>query len=126
MVEIIFLGTSAMVPTKERSHSSIFISYKNEGILLDCGEGTQRQLKIADIRPSKITKIFISHWDGDHVLGLPGLLQTLSMSKYEGIKIGEEVLEGLVADNNAPVGDEAPPVADDPPPITDNVETVEI
>jgi len=81
-MEIVFLGTSAMVPTKERNHSAIFISYKNEGILLDCGEGTQRQFKIAGISPTKITKIFISHWDGDHVLGLPGLLQTLSSSEY--------------------------------------------
>ena len=82
MMEIVFLGTSAMVPTKERNHPGIFISYKNEGILLDCGEGIQRQLKIAGISPTKITKIFISHWDGDHVLGLPGLLQTLGLQKY--------------------------------------------
>jgi len=84
-MEIVFLGTSAMVPTKERNHSAIFLSYKNEGILMDCGEGTQRQLKIAGISPTKITKIFISHWDGDHILGIPGLLQTLSSSGYGGI-----------------------------------------
>lgn len=84
-MEIVFLGTSAMVPTKDRNPSSILIIYKNEGILLDCGEGTQRQLKIAGISQTKITKIFISHWDGDHVLGLPGLLQTLSNSEYNGV-----------------------------------------
>ena len=60
-MEIIFLGTSSMVPTKERNQSSVFISYENEGILLDCGEGTQRQLKLAGIAVSKITKILISH-----------------------------------------------------------------
>ncbi len=87
-MQIIFLGTSSMVPTKERNHSAIFFKYKNEGILFDCGEGTQRQLKIAEIKPSSITKIIISHWHGDHVLGIPGLLQTLASSQYSGtIKI---------------------------------------
>lgn len=84
-MEITFLGTSCMVPTKERNHSALLLTYKNEGILVDCGEGTQRQLRIADIRPTRITKILISHWHGDHVLGLPGLLQTLSASGYPGI-----------------------------------------
>jgi ribonuclease Z len=82
-MEIVFLGTSCMVPTKERNHQGIFISYKEEGILADCGEGVQRQFKIADIKPTKISVILISHWHGDHVLGLPGLLQTLNSSGYE-------------------------------------------
>lgn len=83
-MQVIFLGTSAMVPTKDRNHFSFYLSYKNEGLLFDCGEGTQRQIKIAGIKPSKITRIFISHFHGDHILGLPGLLQTLSASQYEG------------------------------------------
>jgi len=82
-MEIIFLGTSAMVPTKERNHSSVLVSYGTEGILVDCGEGTQRQIKIAGIKPSKVTKVLISHWHGDHVLGLPGLIQTLAKNGYE-------------------------------------------
>ena len=81
-MELVFLGTSAMVPTKERNHSALFIKYGKEGILVDCGEGTQRQFKLADESATKITKIIISHWHGDHVLGLPGLLQTLSASEY--------------------------------------------
>lgn len=83
-MQIVFLGTSAMVPTKDRNHFSFYMKYKDEGILFDCGEGTQRQLRIAGIRPSRITKIFISHMHGDHIFGLPGLLQTLSASQYEG------------------------------------------
>jgi len=81
-MQILFLGTSSMVPTKERNHSSILISYGSEGILIDCGEGTQRQLKIAGIKLAKITKILISHWHGDHVLGIPGLIQSMGSSDY--------------------------------------------
>jgi ribonuclease Z len=81
-MELLFLGTSSMVPTKERNHSGILLTYGSEGILVDCGEGTQRQLKLAGIPANKITKVLISHWHGDHVLGLPGLLQTLGASEY--------------------------------------------
>ena len=72
-----------MIPTRERNHSSILISYKDQGILVDCGEGTQRQLRIAGIKPSKITKLLITHWHGDHVLGIPGLIQNLAAHNYK-------------------------------------------
>ncbi len=81
-MQLTFLGTSSMVPTKERNQIAVFLSYGSEGILFDCGEGTQRQFKIAGIGLTKITKILISHWHGDHVLGLPGLIQSLSASDY--------------------------------------------
>ncbi len=84
-IGITFLGTGNAIPTKLRNHTSILISFKDENILLDCGEGTQRQLRHADISPTKISRILITHWHGDHVLGLPGLLQTLSMSAYNKI-----------------------------------------
>ncbi|MFT4304886.1 MAG: ribonuclease Z [Candidatus Woesearchaeota archaeon] len=82
-IELHVLGTASMVPTKDRNLTSIFLSYENKGILFDCGEGTQRQMKIVGIKPNKINMIFISHWHGDHVLGLPGLLQTLGNSDYD-------------------------------------------
>ena len=82
-MQIIFLGTSCAKPTKERNHSSIFLSYGSEGILMDCGEGTQRQLTIAGVKASKITKVLITHWHGDHVLGIPGLIQTLGLTGYD-------------------------------------------
>ena len=83
-MQLAFLGTSSMVPTKERNQIAVFLSYGSEGILFDCGEGTQRQFKIAGISLTKVTKILLSHWHGDHVLGLPGLIQTLSSTDYKG------------------------------------------
>ncbi len=81
MIEITFLGTGSMQPTKIRNHSAILLSYHAENILMDCGEGTQRQMRIAGIKPAKITRILVSHWHGDHVFGLPGLLSTMGADK---------------------------------------------
>jgi ribonuclease Z len=82
-MEVIFLGTSSMVPTKDRNQSGVLIRYKNEGILVDCGEGTQRQFKQKGIPLSRITKILITHWHGDHVFGLPGVISTLGAADYQ-------------------------------------------
>jgi len=78
-LEIIFLGTSAGVPTTKRNTSSIAVLRKGELFLFDCGEGTQRQMMAAGVGFSRETKIFISHLHGDHTLGLPGLIQTMDM-----------------------------------------------
>jgi ribonuclease Z len=82
MVEITFLGTSSMKPTKTRNHSGILLKYKTENILMDCGEGTQRQMKIGGIKPAKITRLLISHWHGDHVFGIPGLMSTMGADQF--------------------------------------------
>jgi ribonuclease Z len=81
LINLTILGTSGMVPTKERNVQSIHLDYDGEGILFDCGEGTQRQMNIAGINRTKIKKVLISHWHGDHVSGLIGLIQTLGNSK---------------------------------------------
>lgn len=75
--KIVLLGTSSAVPTKERNNSSVYLKYKGEAFLFDCGEGTQRQIITADLNMYRINHIFISHLHSDHVLGLPGLIQTI-------------------------------------------------
>ena len=80
---ITFLGTSSAIPTKTRNHMSILLSYKNENILIDCGEGTQRQFRKANINPCNLTRLLITHFHGDHVFGLPGLFQTLGLNNYQ-------------------------------------------
>ncbi|MEM4253891.1 MAG: ribonuclease Z [Candidatus Woesearchaeota archaeon] len=82
-MEITILGTAGSMPTKERNVLSVFLKYKAEGLLFDCGEGTQRQMKMAGIPLSKVTRIFITHWHGDHVIGLPGLLFSLGLTVYD-------------------------------------------
>jgi ribonuclease Z len=82
-IKITFLGTSSSTPTKKRNHTAILLSYKNENILIDCGEGTQRQFKYANLSINKINKILITHKHGDHTFGIPGLLQSLAMNNYE-------------------------------------------
>jgi ribonuclease Z len=81
-IKVTILGTSSHNMTAKRNHPGFLLSYNGESILIDCGEGIQRQLKKAKINPCKLTKILITHWHGDHTLGIPGLLQTLSMSEY--------------------------------------------
>ncbi len=81
-IKLVFLGTGSAVPTAKRNHPAVLLQYKDENILVDCGEGTQRQFRIAKLNPCKLTRILITHWHGDHVLGLPGLLQTLALNGY--------------------------------------------
>lgn len=81
-VEITFLGTADAIPTRERNHTSILLNFEGENLLIDCGEGTQRQFRIARLNPCKITRLLITHWHADHVLGIPGLLKTLELSGY--------------------------------------------
>ena len=78
-MEIIFLGTSSAVHSKERNQVSIALKAFGEVMLFDCGEGTQRQMLHTKVSPMKISKIFITHFHGDHILGLPGLLQSLGL-----------------------------------------------
>lgn len=82
-MEITFLGTSSAVHSFERNHPSIVLKAFGKVMMFDCGEGTQRQLIYAKISPMKISKIFITHFHGDHVLGLPGLIQSMNFRGRE-------------------------------------------
>ena len=83
-MELIFLGTSAGVPTRSRNVTAILLDLKHPtrgGLwLFDCGEGTQHQLLHTSYHPGKVDKIFITHLHGDHLFGLPGLLCSRSMA----------------------------------------------
>ena len=77
--ELIVLGTASQVPTRHRNHNGYLLRFDGEGVLFDPGEGTQRQMIVAGVTASSITRICITHFRGDHCLGLPGDGQRLSL-----------------------------------------------
>ncbi len=77
--ELVVLGTASQVPTRHRAHHGALLRWDDEGILLDPGEGTQRQLTLAGVPASAVTRICLTHLHGDHCLGLPGVLQRLAL-----------------------------------------------
>jgi ribonuclease Z len=79
--ELVVLGTASQVPTRQRNHNGYLLRWDTEGLLFDPGEGTQRQLLLAGVAPSAITRICVTHFHGDHCLGLPGVLQRLSLDR---------------------------------------------
>ncbi len=86
--KVTVLGSSSALPTLQRSTSSQVLRYHNRYFLLDCGEGTQVQMRKYQIPFQRINEIFISHLHGDHFLGLPGLLSTMNLlGRTEGITI---------------------------------------
>jgi ribonuclease Z len=79
--EVIFLGTSSQVPTRDRGHNAFFVRWDELGILFDPGDGTQRQMIFAGLAASQITHIAITHFHGDHCLGLAGIVQRISLDR---------------------------------------------
>ncbi len=81
-LRVTFLGTSGAIPTTDRNPSSIFVAREGEQLLFDAGEGTQRQMMRFGTGFS-ISQLFVTHCHGDHVLGIPGLLQTMAFNDRE-------------------------------------------
>ncbi len=79
--DIIILGCSSQQPTRQRNHGAYFLRWNEEGLLFDPGEGTQRQFIFADVAPTAINRIFVSHFHGDHCLGLGSILMRLNLDK---------------------------------------------
>lgn len=81
--ELVALGTASQVPTRRRAHHGSFLRWDEEGVLFDPGEGTQRQLTLAGVPATSITRICITHLHGDHCLGLPGVLQRMTLDRVQ-------------------------------------------
>jgi ribonuclease Z len=79
--ELVVLGTASQAPTRKRNHNGYYLRWDEAGLLFDPGEGTQRQMLLAGVTASQITSICITHFHGDHCLGLPGVLQRLSLDQ---------------------------------------------
>jgi len=73
------LGTASQAPTRTRNHNGYLVRWDGEGFLFDPGEGTQRQMLLAGVASSAITRICLTHFHGDHCLGVPGVIQRLSL-----------------------------------------------
>ncbi len=76
---VIPLGTAGALPTRDRHLPAVAVEREGASVLFDCGEGTQRRLLAAELKPSRLQAVCITHLHGDHVFGLPGLLSTLSL-----------------------------------------------
>ncbi|MBR4151610.1 MAG: ribonuclease Z [Selenomonadaceae bacterium] len=81
MIDITLIGTAALFPTPARALTAAFLTCGGHSILFDCGEGTQSAARKAGVNFMKADLIALTHYHGDHILGLPGLLQTMSNMK---------------------------------------------
>ncbi|HMK93957.1 MAG TPA: ribonuclease Z [Candidatus Limnocylindrales bacterium] len=87
-MRVVFLGTSGSVPTLKRSLPSVVVECPRQLWMFDCGENTQRQMMQAKVSFHKKLKVLLTHLHGDHVLGLPGVLQTMAlMDRKEPVQV---------------------------------------
>lgn len=83
MLHVVFLGTAGSLPTPERNPSAVLVNREGEMMLFDCGEGTQRQMMRARTGMMRLNYIFLTHLHADHILGVPGLLETMAFQGRE-------------------------------------------
>lgn len=83
MLNVTFLGTAGSLPTPERNPSAVLVNREGELILFDCAEGTQRQMMRARTGMMRLNYIFLTHLHADHILGIPGLLETMAFQGRE-------------------------------------------
>lgn len=81
MRELVVLGTASQTPTRTRNHNGYVLRWDDEVILFDPGEGSQRQLLYSTVTATDLTRICVTHFHGDHCLGLPGTIQRLSLDR---------------------------------------------
>ena len=122
MFALTFLGTSASVPSAERNHPAILLEVAGKRMLIDCGEGTQRQLLRSGAGFRRLDRILLTHGHLDHVLGIPGLFSTLGLrqtSELMTIHGGPETLDvvirllaGLWGAGRAPIAIEFVPLSE--------------
>ncbi|MFI6283175.1 ribonuclease Z [Streptomyces sp. NPDC051018] len=79
--ELVVLGTASQVPTRHRNHNGYFLRWDADGILFDPGEGTQRQMLRAGVAAHDINRICVTHFHGDHSLGLAGVIQRINLDR---------------------------------------------
>jgi ribonuclease Z len=105
-IEIIFLGTGGSLPTKERALPSVALRRNGELLMFDCGEGTQRQMMLAGVGFNRVTSLMISHLHGDHILGVPGLILTMSsLGRDKKLQIyGPQGIQRLVENMEKTIG----------------------
>jgi ribonuclease BN (tRNA processing enzyme) len=113
MFDLTFLGTSASVPSAERNHPSILVEAGSHRILVDCGEGTQRQLLRCGAGFRRLDRLLLTHDHFDHVLGIPGLFSTLRLRQSAEIMtihgspstldVVVRMLAGLWGEGRAPI-----------------------
>ena len=83
-LDLVFLGTSASMPTALRAPAAFLVRRGGERLLFDCAEGTQRQLQRSSVGLPDLEEIFLTHLHADHFLGLPGMLKTFALRGREG------------------------------------------
>jgi ribonuclease Z len=124
MFECTFLGTSASVPSADRNHPGLLVEAADQRILIDCGEGTQRQLLRSGAGFRRLDRLLLTHAHFDHVLGIPGLFSTLRLRQSTDpmtihgspstLDVVARMLAGLWGEGRAPIPLELVPLAPGP------------